>query len=58
MPETLNDAENSIVYANRFRKDFFEVRQSLIVAEESFFAGKFNESFDVAVSTIKQVKKM
>lgn len=56
--DIMRDAENSIVYANRFRKDFFDVRQSLINAEESFFAGKFNESFDVAVSSIKQVKKM
>ena len=54
----MNDAENSIVYANRFRKDFFDVRQSLVLAEENFYAGKFNESFDIAVSSIKQVKKM
>lgn len=54
----MNDAESSILYANRYRKDFFDVRQALISSEDNFFKGKFDESFDIAVSAIKQVKKM
>ena len=56
--EVALDAENSIVYANRFRMDFFDLRQTLIGAEENFFIGNFSRSFDSAVSAIKQVKKM
>lgn len=54
----MKEAENSIVFANQFRKDFFDVRQALLNAEECFNSADFKNAFNVAVDSIRQVKKL
>lgn len=48
-------AEDSIVYANQYRQEFYDVRQVLARAERSFNEGDFTRTID---ETVKIIKKM
>lgn len=54
----MQEAENSIVFANQYRKDFFDVRQALLDAEECFSSADFQKAFNTTVDAIRQVKKV
>lgn len=49
-------AEESIVYANQYRQEFYDVKQSLIRAERSFYEGDFGRTIDETVKTIKKMR--
>lgn len=47
-------AEDSIVYANRYREGFYEVKTTLIRAEKAFFEGDFIRTCDESLAVIKK----
>ena len=46
----LHEAEDAVVYANRYRQAFSDVRQALTRAEDAFLEGDFVTTLDEAVS--------
>lgn len=53
--KAMKDAEDAIVLGNRYREDFYDVRQSLNKAEEYFYNISFSEAFKEAIEASKRV---
>ena len=52
----MHDAEDAIVYANRYRQAFNDVRHALARAEDAFIVGDFVTTLDEAVSVCLKMK--
>ena len=53
--QVMEQAENSFVYCNKIRLDFESVNPELKQAEQNFFKGNFERSFDISVNILKRV---
>lgn len=56
LPELMKKAEDSIVYANQYRQDFDDVRNTLLRAEKSFFEGDFVRTTDETITMLKKIR--
>ncbi len=52
---TLKYAEDSIVYANKYRQEFTDVRKDLSIAEKSFFEADFEETLNQTTEILKKM---
>ena len=57
MIKLVSNAENIIVYGNRYRSSYEEIDIALNKAEELFKRGKYKESLDLSVKSLSFIDK-